>query len=149
MKFRSTAAIAVLSATAIAAFAALSTPSAAEEKKAQPRDYGVTESERRTGDPMLLGAFVYSQRCSVCHDRKSGGLTKFGPHLEGIVGRKAAATGWSKHTDAVKGSDMVWTEEALNKLLTEPQEALPGVNMTTIVRFRRSRKALIAYMKTL
>lgn len=122
---------------------------AEQDPKTTARDYGVTEGERRSGGPLLLGAFVFSQRCSVCHDKTADGPAIFGPHLEGIVGRKAAATGWSQHSDALSDSDLVWTEQAIDKLLSEPQEAMPGVKMDTVIRFRRSRRALISYMKTL
>ena len=44
---------------------------------------------------------------------------------------------------------MVWDEKSLDALLRDPQKAMPGTKMETVVRFRRSRKALIAYLKTL
>ncbi len=148
-------AVGALSLTAVAIATAPSVaqekaPAAAEEEpKTTARDYGVTEGARREGGPLLLGSFVYSQRCGVCHEKTAGGPALYGPHLEGIIGRKAAATGWSQHSDALSGSEMVWTEQAIDKLLTKPQETMPGVKMDTIVRFRRSRRALISYMKTL
>lgn len=145
--FAAAAAVAVGGAMLIAA-----TPQAiAEDTKDQatPRDYGVTESTRRTGGPLLLGEFVYSQRCKVCHSRTANGKTTYGPHFEGIVGRKAAATGFGQHSDALRKSGMVWDEKAIDALLQDPQKAVPGTKMETVVRFRRSRKALIAYLKTL
>ena len=115
-----------------------------------PRDYGVTEGQRRDAkDPIVVGAFVYSQRCAVCHSRKEGGLTKYGPHLEGIVGRKAAATNWPQHTDALKESDIVWDEGALKAMMRDPKKALPGMQMDVKIRFKRSRTALMEYLKTL
>ena len=65
------------------------------------------------------------------------------------MGRKAGETGWDKHTGALTDSEVVWDEAKLNELLQTPQAAVPGVNMDVIVRFKRSRTALIEYLKTL
>ncbi|MEQ9126379.1 MAG: cytochrome c family protein, partial [Alphaproteobacteria bacterium] len=99
--------------------------------------------------PEQMGAFVFSQRCSVCHAKTAAGQTKYGPHLEGIVGRKAGATGWDGHTDALEESEIVWDEATLDKLFEDPQSAMPGVQMDVVIRFKRSREALISYLKTL
>ena len=123
--------------------------SARAEEKTTARDYGVTEEIRRVGPPELMGAFIYRQRCAVCHSVEAAGRTPYGPHLKGIVGRKAAATEWSGQSVALSGSDMVWNDKALDRFLADPQKALPGVNMNVVVRFKRSRDALIAYLKTL
>jgi len=117
--------------------------------KATARDYGVTGSAPPKDDPLLLGAFVFSQRCSVCHSKRAGGKTDYGPHLAGLYGRKAGATGWDGHTDALKDSGVVWDEKTLNQLVSDPQSLAPGVKMNTIVRFKRSRTALMQYLKTL
>lgn len=115
-----------------------------------PKDYGVTENDRRIStDPMLVGEFVYSQRCSVCHAKTADGQQKYGPHLEGILGRKAGATEWPKQTSALNTSDVVWDEAALDALLQDPDKMMPGVQMDVVVRFKRSRKALIHYLKSL
>ena len=124
----------------------------AEAPKDKASDYGVnpTEGERRaSGDPMLLGQFVFGQRCKVCHARTENGLTTYGPHLQGIVGRKAAATDYGEHSDALKASDVVWDEKTLDAVLRDPNKVMPGSKMSTVVRFKRSRKALIMYLKTL
>lgn len=117
---------------------------------ASPRDYGVTENDRRVSrDPMLVGAFVYSQRCSVCHAKTADGQQKYGPHLEGIIGRKAGVTEWPRHTAALNASDVVWDEAALDALLQNPEKMMPGVQMDVVIRFKRSRAALIHYLKSL
>lgn len=138
-----------LAAFSLAMLAAVGSKARAETDAAKPEDYGVTEADRRTGAPEQMGAFVFSQRCSVCHARTAAGQTKYGPHLEGIVGRKAGATGWDGHTDALEESEIVWDEATLDKLFEDPQSAMPGVQMDVVIRFKRSREALISYLKTL
>lgn len=142
--------IAQLAAAAVAGALMTAAPLTVAAQEAKPSDYGVKKgAPRADADPMLLGQFVYSQRCKVCHARKSDGQTKYGPHLEGIFGRKAAATPYGEHTPALETAGVVWDEKMLDALLRDPQKAVPGTKMETVVRFRRSRKALITYLKTL
>lgn len=148
MAQRTGLALLLLGALALALFAAVGSTARAADK-ATDRDYGVTDETRRDHDPVRTGAFVFKQRCSVCHSLNAGGKTDYGPYLEGLLGRKAAATDWPEYTKALKDSDVVWDAETLDKLLTEPQELVPGVKMDVIIRFRRSRQALVAYLKTL
>ena len=138
----------VIAALTFAMLAAVGSSARAEEKTTA-RDYGVTEDNRRDGPPELMGGFVYRQRCAICHAVDDKGRTPYGPHLEGIVGRKAATTNWSGHSAALSGSALVWNEQALDKLLADPQKAAPGVTKNVVVRFKRTREALIAYLKTL
>lgn len=148
------AAVALSLPLAIGAAASAQDTAKAETRErpteAKPEDYGVTENDRRvSNDPMLVGAFVYAQRCSVCHDKNANGPQKYGPHLEGIVGRKAGATEWPNQTSTLNGSEVVWDENNLNALLQNPDKMMPGVQMDVKIRFNRSRKALIAYLKSL
>ena len=140
----------VAGALFLAMVAAIAASARAEDKsKATARDYGVTEKALDYSDPVEHGAFIYRQRCSVCHARDESGRTKYGPHLAGIFGRRAGATGWEKQSAALSDSGVVWDEDTLTGLVSTPQETVPGVNMNVVIRFKRSRKALIAYLKTL
>ncbi len=122
----------------------------AQPDSASPRDYGITEGARRdTSDPLVVGEFVFSQRCSTCHARTAGRDNVYGPHLSGIFGREVGATSWPKHSTALNGMDGTWTETSLEKLLRDPQGSFPGLNKNIQVRFKKSRTALIAYLKTL
>lgn len=145
-------ALAVFAAFGAAARAQTAAPADAPPAAAQtakPSDYGVTPAIRPNDDPVDKGAFIYKQRCAVCHARAADGKTEYGPHLAGIFGRKAATTGWDGHTRQFKAMDTVWNDAALDALLTDPQAAAPGIKMDVVVRFKRSREALIAYLKTL
>ena len=140
----------VTGALFLAMIAAVGAAARAEDKsKTSARDYGVTDKALDYSDPVELGAFIYRQRCSVCHARAEGGKTKYGPHLGGVFGREAGSTGWAKQSEALTESKVVWDEKTLAGLVSDPQDTVPGVNMNVIVRFKRSRTALIAYLKTL
>jgi cytochrome c len=113
-----------------------------------PKDYGVKDAVRPS-DPVKMGGFIYRQRCAVCHSRKEGGKLAYGPHLGGIYGREAGGTGWFRQSEALTNAGFSWDEAKLNSFLQDPKKAVPGVKTDVVVRFKRSRTALIAYLKSL
>lgn len=72
----------------------------------------------------------------------------FGPHLEGIVGRKAGGLADYSYTTAVQEMAFVWDEQQLDQWLEKPQAMIPGMCMP----FRglpdaKARQLLIDYLK--
>lgn len=147
---------ALLAAASSAAYAAdppaPPAPTAGAVMKAKPSpkpsDYGVKDTAR-PADPILMGEFIFRQRCAVCHAKTEGGKTAYGPHLDGISGRQAGATGWSNHSGALSGAGFAWTDDKLDAFLKDPKKTVPGIKTDVSVRFKRSRTALIAYLKSL
>ena len=88
-------------------------------------------------------------KCKACHNVDSD-KHKVGPHLVGIVGRKAGgATGYTKYSKALKESGIVWDEANLDKWLTNPKGMYPGTKMIYPgLKKAEDRKALIEYLKT-
>jgi cytochrome c len=96
------------------------------------------------------GETTFTLKCAQCHavsdDLKHGLL---GPNLVGVVGRPAGqVVGWD-FSPALKDSKMAWTEENLNKWLTDSMAFLPGVKMDIKVPNRFEREDVIAYLKNL
>jgi cytochrome c len=91
------------------------------------------------------------QKCYSCHsvDRKETDLS--GPNLAGVVGRRAAALPGFRYSPAMKKSGaegLVWTEEALDRYLADPLEAIPETTMSFPgVRDPGERRAIIAYLR--
>jgi len=94
------------------------------------------------------GEKVYAKKCNLCHSTK--GVEKgLGPPLAGIVGTKAGAQDYPKYK-ALKGSDIVWNEENLDKFLADPSGFLgKKSSMAGKIKKEEQRADLIAYMKTL
>jgi cytochrome c len=113
-----------------------------------PKDYGVTDTARPS-DPVLMGGFIFRQRCAVCHSKKEGEKLAYGPHLAGIYGREVGSTGWFRQSNALTEAGFRWDEAKLDSFLQDPKKAIPGVKTHVVVRFKRSRTALIAYLKSL
>src|SRR5713101_3959326 len=98
------------------------------------------------GDP-ARGATLF-QACLACHSTAPGEhLT--GPSLANMWQRKAGTVpGFSRYSDAMKRTDLVWREEALDQWLTDPEALIPGTSMTFPgLRENNARQDVIAYLK--
>lgn len=93
------------------------------------------------------GARVF-KRCAVCHS--TTGAPLIGPHLDGVMGRKAGAVPGYGYSGALSNSAVVWDETTLDAFLTRPQAVVPGVRMAFAGLPRaKDRQDLIAYLATL
>jgi len=92
------------------------------------------------------GEALYNSRCVACH---SPDANRVGPRHRGVVGRTAGTVPDFNYSKAVKNSGVMWTEETLDKWLTNPQAFIPGQRMNFKVADPADRADLIAYLKTL
>ncbi len=81
------------------------------------------------GDP-AAGKKVFN-KCKACHfvDKEKN---KVGPHLKGVVGRKAASVEGFKYSKAMKAKGeegLVWTEETIAEYLKAPKKYIPKNKM--------------------
>lgn len=67
--------------------------------------------------------------CKACHALEAG-KKKTGPHLEGIIGRKAASVEGFRYSKAFKALELVWTEETLAAYLADPKGYVKGTKMS-------------------
>jgi cytochrome c len=93
------------------------------------------------------GANVF-RACAACHSLAAGEQLT-GPSLAGVWQRKAAsAEGFDRYSEALKRSGLVWTADALDKWLADPEALVPGTSMTFPgLRDARSRQDVIAYLE--
>jgi cytochrome c2 len=89
------------------------------------------------------GAAIFDDRCSACHAIKED---MQGPHLGGVVGRKAASASGVDYSDALKKSGITWTPDKLDQFLTDPGKMVPGTSMPASVPDPVERRNLIAYL---
>ncbi len=101
---------------------------------------------RASGDPKT----TYNNHCRTCHAIDPGD-NRLGPTLHGVVGRKAGTVEGYSYSPGFKTTDLVWTEENLDKFIENPNAVFPGSNMATFAGLSDAdqRKAIIDYMKTL
>jgi cytochrome c len=98
------------------------------------------------------GAFA---KCGICHQIGPGAKTLVGPELNGIVGRKAASvadyTMYSAGMKKLGDSGLVWTEENIDKWITDPKAMIPDSPMALAfqgIPDANERADIIAYLKT-
>jgi cytochrome c len=96
-----------------------------------------------TGDAMV-GRSAFEKRCTGCHALDH---EKAGPRLAGVVGRKAGTVSGFPYSDAVKKSEVVWTDTVLEKWLTDPETVIPDTDMTFRLDNSVERGAIIAFLK--
>ncbi|MGF1610993.1 MAG: c-type cytochrome [Kiloniellales bacterium] len=100
-----------------------------------------------TGDPdagwQLFGA------CSSCHSLAPG-RHMTGPSLASIWGRRAGSIeGFVRYSQALRESDVIWDEEAMDPWLANPQAFIPGNRMTFPgMQNETQRRDLIAFLRS-
>jgi cytochrome c len=94
-------------------------------------------------------------KCGICHQVGPGAKTLVGPELNGIVGRKAASvadyTMYSAGMKKLGDSGFVWTEENIDKWITDPKAMIPDSPMALAfqgIPDANERADIMAYLKT-
>jgi cytochrome c2 len=73
------------------------------------------------------------QRCHACHSVIAGEQGLPGPHLRGVVGRRAGTLPGFRFSPAMVqagAAGLVWTRAALDAYLADPGAVVPGTEMT-------------------
>ncbi|MCI4664209.1 MAG: c-type cytochrome [Neomegalonema sp.] len=89
--------------------------------------------------------------CRSCHEIGRGAGHRMGPHLNGLIGRKAGALPdfpYSLPMTAAGLRGLVWTEKTLDAYIADPQRFIRGTIMPH-VGFRKpaDRRNLVAYIR--
>jgi cytochrome c2 len=92
------------------------------------------------------GFRLYQQHCRTCHVMEAGD-NRLGPHLVGVVGRRAGAVEGFAYSPTMRNADLVWDEAALDAFLAAPASFMPGNRMLYGgMASAADRDALIRYM---
>ena len=87
------------------------------------------------------------KKCKACHTFDPG-KKKIGPHLKGVVGRKAGSVEGYKYSKAFREIDLTWDEANLDQFLTKPKAFVKKTKMTFSGLKKESQRAdVIAYLK--
>jgi cytochrome c len=126
--------VAVLSGIA---YLVLSTFSASEELVSKNAD-------------VTSGQLIFNNICRMCHSIREGD-NRLGPHMRGIIGRKAGSLQNYAYSSTMRDANFVWDEENLDRFIANPDETVPGNNMKPYggLASAESRGKLIAFLKTL
>jgi cytochrome c len=91
--------------------------------------FAASAQDAATGDA-VAGAVVF-KKCAACHIAVEA-KNKVGPHLVGIVGRKAGSAEGFKYSEAMaaKGTEgMIWDEANITAYLKDPKGFVPKNKM--------------------
>ena len=110
------------------------------------------KAQDATQGDAVHGKAVFQQSCAICHADAANAdgtvVTKQGPSLVGVFGRKAATGANFHYTDALTNAGLTWDAGTLDKFLAGPGAMVPGTSMPITVASSQDRLDLIAYLKT-
>ncbi len=89
------------------------------------------------------GEILY-QGCEDCHSIDEN---EVGPMHKGVVGRMSGVVPSYNYSPALRNAKITWTEENLDKWLTNPEAFIPGTKMFYEVENPQDRADLIAFLK--
>ena len=86
--------------------------------------------------------------CAACHSLQPG-RNMTGPSLSNLWNRKAGGLpGFTRYSDALKSSDIHWNDNTLDAWIADPQQVIPGNDMTFAgLKDAQQRADLIAFLK--
>jgi cytochrome c len=76
---------------------------------------------------LRAGAAAF-RACASCHQVGPSARAAFGPHLNGLFGRRAGSTPYA-YSAAMKKAPIVWNDSTLAAFLRDPDEVVPGTKM--------------------
>jgi cytochrome c len=92
------------------------------------------------------GKEAFQRRCGGCHalDRSMEG-----PRLRGVYGRRSGSAPGFQYSEALKNAKITWSDDSLDKWLTDTEALVPDNDMTFRVQSPEERRDIIVYLKTL
>lgn len=89
------------------------------------------------------------KKCNACHSA-DGSQNTFGPSLVGVINRKAASLPRFAYSEALKNSNLTWTEANLRRWVAGNDILVPGTRMRHVqITDLAEQNYLLAYLKSL
>lgn len=89
------------------------------------------------------GAKLFKNHCGTCHAIEPAGPPRQGPHLHGLMGRKAGAIEGYKYSTGMKAATWQWTPEQLDLWLADPKALVPDTLMSVYKQKNPEKRKLI------
>jgi cytochrome c len=68
-------------------------------------------------------------QCRACHQVGENARNTVGPHLNGLIGRKAGTAEGYNYSAANKSSGLTWDEATFAEYIRDPRAKIPGTKM--------------------
>lgn len=115
----------------------------------QPRLAGMRREFHTDPTQVPNGERQFLRKCSVCHTLGADGERRAGPSLRGVFGRRAGSLEGYGYSQALRDSDIVWSEQTIDMLFEiGPDHVTPGSKMPMQkIASPKDRADLIAFLK--
>jgi cytochrome c len=91
------------------------------------------------------GERLFRQRCGACHQIATT-RNGVGPHLQGVLGRKAGSIEGFNYSPTLRNSGITWTADTLGTYLTNPTAMVRGTKMVQRFNNADDRTAIIQFL---
>jgi cytochrome c len=108
------------------------------------RHEGKSEAALGGEGDAVRGKALFERRCTGCHALE---VDREGPRLKGVYGRKAGSVPGFNYSAGLKSLGITWTDETLERWLSDPDLVVKDNNMDFSVSKAEERRDLIAYLK--
>ena len=102
-------------------------------------------------DPATMpnGERQFKRKCSICHTLTGDSARRAGPTLYALFGRRAGTVEDYTYSEALDGSDIVWTDDTIDALFDiGPEHYIPGTKMPMQrITGAGDRADLISYLR--
>ena len=104
---------------------------------------------RNPGRDTTAGAQLFDPHCSTCHNLNAE-QHGAGPHLVGVIGRRAGEVEGYRFSDAFDSLDVVWTQDSITQFLTDhrPEAVRPGTSMSLLGIGEVEARAIANYISS-
>jgi cytochrome c len=81
---------------------------------------------------------LFRAKCIGCH---AMACNRSGPKLKDVIGRRAGSVpDFTGYSEALKTSNLIWSERTLDSFLEEPGKLVPGTLMTSAGRIASAKE---------
>jgi cytochrome c2 len=87
---------------------------------------------------------LFAERCSACHVVDAN---KAGPMLGGVIDRRAGSAPGYNYSLALRGADLTWSVDNLDRWLADPSKFIAGAKMPISILDASTRRDVIAYLQ--
>ena len=101
-----------------------------DERPAPASERGASPYQQVNADDPSPGAELFAARCGICHNLAAE--HNVGPHLNGVIGRRAGDVAGFNASAALSALDIVWTQENLADFIADPTQFAPGTTMANM-----------------
>lgn len=99
------------------------------------------------GADLDRGEALFETECQQCHSLSNDHTRPSGPHLHGVLSRRVGGVADFRYSQAFEERSDVWTLDALDRYLEDPNWSYPGTRMRFAgLQDPDDRRDLVAYL---